>query len=113
MKNLRISFIIPFLFGFLNAQTSVQGTVSDQNGDPLAGANVVVSGTSVGAASDAEGSYQINIPSGTVEGQTVTLEVSYIGYKSQSAIVDIPQSGSVTQNFMGRRARSKRFGWWR
>ena len=54
MKNLRISFIIPFLFGFLNAQTSVQGTVSDQNGDPLAGANVVVSGTSVGAASDAD-----------------------------------------------------------
>ena len=88
-----------FLLGFLNAQTSVQGTVSDQNGDPLAGANVVVSGTSVGAASDAEGSYQINIPSGTVEGQTVTLEVSYIGYKSQSANVDIPQSGSVTQNF--------------
>ena len=99
MNKLRISFIIPILLGLLNAQSSVQGTVTDQNGSPLAGANVIVSGTSVGAASDAEGLYQISIPSGTVEGQTVTLEVSYIGYKSQNASVDVPQSGSVTQNF--------------
>ena len=99
MDKLRISFIIPLLLGLLNAQSSVQGTVTDQNGNPLAGANVIVSGTSVGAASDAEGLYLISIPTGTVEGQTVTIEASYIGYKSQNISVDVPASGSVTQNF--------------
>ena len=88
MDKLRISFIIPLLLGLLNAQSSVQGTVTDQNGNSLAGANVIISGTSVGAASDAEGLYLISIPTGTVEGQTVTLEASYIGYKSQNISVD-------------------------
>ena len=96
---LKNAFMLLFLIGITNAQSSIQGSVTDTNGDPLAGANVVVAGTSVGAATDADGTYQIDIPSGTVEGQSVTLEVSYIGYKSQSANVDVPQTGSATQNF--------------
>ncbi|MEC7872370.1 MAG: SusC/RagA family TonB-linked outer membrane protein [Candidatus Neomarinimicrobiota bacterium] len=98
-KNLRITFLFSIIIGFLNAQSSIEGSVTDSDGNPLAGANVVVDGTSVGAASGADGTYQISIPSGTVEGQTVTLVASYIGYKSQSASVDVPSSGSVTQNF--------------
>jgi len=99
LNKVRNLFVIQFLFGLLNAQSSVQGTISNQNGDPLVGANIVINGTSVGAASDVEGLYRINIPNGTVEGQTVTLNVSYIGYKSENQSVNIPQSGSVTQNF--------------
>ena len=87
-KNLRITFLFSIIIGFLNAQSSIEGSVTDSDGNPLAGANVVVDGTSVGAASGADGTYQISIPSGTVEGQTVTLVASYIGYKSQSASVD-------------------------
>jgi len=98
-KNLRITFLFSIVFGFLNAQSTIEGSVTDTDGNPLAGANVVVDGTSVGAASGSDGTYQISIPSGTVEGQTVTLVTSYIGYKSQSASVDVPSSGSVTQNF--------------
>ena len=93
------AFMLLFLVGITNAQSSIQGSVTDTNGDPLAGANVVVAGTSVGAATGADGTYQIDIPSGTVEGQSVMLEVSYIGYRSQSANVDVPLTGSVTQNF--------------
>ena len=99
LNNLRIMFVFSIFFGLMNAQSSIEGSVTDSNGNPLAGANVVVDGTSVGAASGADGTYQINIPSGTVEGQTVTLVTSYIGYKSQSANVDVPLSGSVTMNF--------------
>ena len=99
LNNLRIMFVFSIFFGLMNAQSSIEGSVTDSNGNPLAGANVVVDGTSVGAASGADGTYQINIPSGTVEGQTVTLVTSYIGYKSQSANVDVPLSGSITMNF--------------
>jgi len=85
--------------GVLNAQSSVTGTVTDDSGNALAGANVVVEGTSIGAAAGSDGTYMINVPAGTVGGQTVTLTASYIGHQSQSAQVTVPESGNTTQNF--------------
>ena len=99
LYHLRSAFVFLSLLGTIYAQSSIQGSVTDTNGDPLAGANVVIAGTSVGAATDADGIYEIDIPEGTLQGQSVSLEVSYIGYQSQSVNVDVPQSGSVTQNF--------------
>ena len=82
-------------FGFASAQ--ITGTVSDPNGEPLAGANVVVSGTSYGAAAASDGTYSIDISD--LAGQTsVSLTASYIGYTSETTEVDI-SSGSATQNF--------------
>ncbi|MCI0479203.1 TonB-dependent receptor, partial [Candidatus Uhrbacteria bacterium] len=47
-------------------------------GEPLVGANVVVVGTSMGAATNVAGEYTIlNIPAGTY-----TLKTSYVGYQS-------------------------------
>ncbi len=85
--------------GVLSAQSSVTGTVTDDSGNALAGANVVVEGTSIGAAAGSDGTYVINVPAGTVGGQTVTLTASYIGHQSQSAQVAVPESGNTTQNF--------------
>ena len=59
----------------LTAQT-VSGSITDENGNPLPGANVVVAGTLKGAASDASGVYSI---SGVSQG-THPLTASYIGY---------------------------------
>ena len=92
-------FITLLSFGFVLAQSSIQGTVTDSDGNPLAGANVVVDGTSVGAAAASDGTYEINVPAGTVGGQSVSLTASYIGYKNQTLNVDVPLAGSVTQNF--------------
>ena len=48
------------------AQMTVSGTVTDAStGEALAGANVVVDGTSKGSAADASGSFTIsNVPNG-------------------------------------------------
>ena len=63
----------------LYAQSTISGTVTDEFGDPLIGANIFVEGTAVGAATDIEGIFSINyIPEGEY-----TLVVSYIGYKKQ------------------------------
>ena len=72
------SFLLPLS---LFAQMTVSGTVSDAaTGNALAGANVVVEGTDLGAAADANGSYTIaNVPSGA------TVTASMIGYASASA----------------------------
>ena len=88
----KLMVIFLFCFGLLTAQSTIEGTVTDTEGNPLAGANVIVDGTSVGAASDSDGAYQIDVPAGTVGGQNVSLTASYIGYKNLSINVDIPMS---------------------
>ena len=92
---IKACILLTITFGFASAQ--ITGTVSDSNGEPLAGANVVVSGTSYGAAAASDGTYSIDISD--LAGQTsVSLTASYIGYTSETTEVDI-SSGSATQNF--------------
>ena len=98
-RNIKISLLFSIIMGIASAQSTIQGTVTDINGNALAGANVLIDGTSVGSAADTDGTYRIDISSGTIGGNTVTLTASYIGHTSQSASVDVPTSGSVTQNF--------------
>ena len=93
-------FIIVFVFtNFIFSQSTIDGTISDESGNPLSGANITVDGTSYGSASGVDGAYVINVPSGTIEGTTVVVTTSYIGYKNSSASVDVPVGGSVNQNF--------------
>ena len=100
MKMRYCFFIIAFVFtSFVFAQSTIEGTVSDESGNPLVGANVVVEGTSLGAATGVNGDYTINVSAGTVDGNTVVIMASYIGYKSTSVSVEVPVDGSVNQNF--------------
>ena len=80
------SFLLPLS---LFAQTTVSGTVTDAaTGQALAGANVVVEGTDLGAAAGGDGSYTIsNVPAGA------TITASMIGYSSASA------TAAATVNF--------------
>jgi len=98
-RYIKISLLFSVIMGVASAQSSIEGTVTDNNGNALVGANVLIDGTSVGSAADTDGTYQIDISGGTMGGNTVTLTASYIGHTSQSVSVDVPTSGSVTQNF--------------
>ena len=55
----------------------VSGKVIDANGSPIIGASVKVKGTNIGAVTDAEGGFSLN-----VKGK-VSLQISYIGYTSK------------------------------
>jgi TonB-dependent starch-binding outer membrane protein SusC len=61
---------------------TVTGTISSEDGSPLPGASVVISGTSKGVISNPEGYYEITVPS-----ETSVLEFSFIGYVKQSVVV--------------------------
>jgi len=61
---------------------SVRGTVKDENGIPLTGANVVLKNTMQGTVADRQGEFEIDIPS---DG---TLVVSFIGYKTVATSVN-------------------------
>ncbi|NOZ75557.1 MAG: TonB-dependent receptor [FCB group bacterium] len=83
MKRNVINFgFINFIFlsiTFAGVTGKIAGVVTDAStGEPLVGANVQVTGTYLGAATDAEGRYNIlSVPPGTYE-----LNVTMIGYKN-------------------------------
>lgn len=65
-----------FLFvGGVIAQTKVNGTVvSQEDGQPVIGASVLVVGTQIGAVTNAQGQFSLNMPAGKK-----TLRITYIG----------------------------------
>ncbi len=81
MRKLAILFFAVIFSAGLTAQNltgKLSGTVLS-DGQPLVGANVILEGTSSGAASDVNGTYYIF----DVQPGTYTLRVNYIGYKAQ------------------------------
>jgi len=69
-----------------NAQTGTQinvsGSVTDVNGEPLIGVNILVEGTSTGTVTDYDGNFQLRVPADAV------LNISYIGYQPQQVAVN-------------------------
>lgn len=65
------------LCGFASHAAIVKGTVTDEAGEPLIGATVMVAGSSSGIATDIDGNFSIDVPKGK------TLRVSYVGYVTQ------------------------------
>ena len=58
-----------------NQKKSLKGTVTDTNGEPVIGANIIQKGTTNGVISDIDGNFSMDVPEGS------TLEISYIGYR--------------------------------
>ena len=83
-----IGIFIIFNLTFVMGQ-SVSGTVTDENGNGLAGANVTIEGTNMGAAADASGSYSIN----GVSTGSYTVSASFIGYNTASKSVTVGNGG--------------------
>ncbi|MBI5915262.1 MAG: carboxypeptidase-like regulatory domain-containing protein [Bacteroidetes bacterium] len=71
----------------------VTGTVTDENGDPLIGANVLVPGTNFGSITNIDGSYSLNLPS-----NVQSLEFSYTGYNTLKVAVGSETRLDVTMN---------------
>ncbi|WP_405384567.1 TonB-dependent receptor [Maribacter sp. LLG6340-A2] len=61
-------------FGF--AQTNINGTVVDQNNQPIPGANIVIVGKTIGTVTDFDGNFNLE----TSEVPPFQIEVSSIGY---------------------------------
>jgi TonB-linked SusC/RagA family outer membrane protein len=91
-------FLMPAIaFG---QQAILTGTVTGPDEEPLPGASVQVPtlGPLVGAATTPEGEYTLTIPARRVRGQTVTVEVRYVGYKSATEEIELT-SGTTELDF--------------
>lgn len=73
--------IFTLLFSVLSfAQTTVTGTVNDESGLPLPGANIIVVGTSSGAISDFDGKFTLKVS----QNPPFTIQVSSIGFETST-----------------------------
>jgi len=62
------------------AQSTVMGKVTDDNGQPLPGANIIVIGTSIGTISDFDGNYTLNVN----QNPPYSVQVSSVGFQSMT-----------------------------
>ena len=68
--------------GRLVQQMLVRGKITDEEGRPLPGVNILIKGTVTGAISNPEGYYQIEVP-----GQDAILVFSFVGYRTREFVV--------------------------
>ena len=82
----RITFLV-FLFSvfFSFSQTTVTGTVEDENGVPVSGANITVEDTNLGTATDFDGRFVFT----TNESLPFDLIISNLGFISQTIAIDM------------------------
>ena len=69
-------FIAQISFG----QNNIQGSVTDTNGNPLLGANILIKGSTQGTTTDDDGAFRLN-SSATYP---VEIEVSFIGFETRT-----------------------------
>ena len=72
-----------------SAQTTIKGVVTDESGEPLIGAGVVVEGTTIGTITGIDGDYELTVPA-----DAVNLVFSFIGLSDQT----IPIAGQTVIN---------------
>lgn len=85
-----VAFVLSGVMAFAQTKT-VTGTIVDEFGEPIIGANVLVKGTTNGAVTDIDGNYSITGVSDSDE-----LVVSYIGYASQTLPVGSQSTFNIT-----------------
>ena len=75
-----ILILMLFSVSVMQAQNrTVKGTVTDVQGEPIIGANVVIVGGTKGVITDLDGKYSIQVPE-----NGAVLKFSYIGFKTKS-----------------------------
>lgn len=93
MKKVLLFFSVFLIFNLCYSQKNViKGVVYDKlSGSALPGANVVVENTYVGSFSSTDGSFEFSVKSGF----PLTLLVSFIGYETDSVVLNSPTSAPI------------------
>ena len=90
--NMKKAFLVVLMLSssLIFAQNNISGSVSDESGNPVPGATVVVEGTNTGVVTDFDGNYQINASAGD------QLTFSSLGFASQTITVGNQSQINVT-----------------
>lgn len=75
-----LPFVLILLCLTAHSQTTVSGSVVDNNGLPILGANIIASGTSQGTVSDFDGNFTLTV----TQSPPFSIEISSVGYESRT-----------------------------
>ena len=92
MKSI-LSLLLLFFCGIAYSQTTISGVVTDENSQPIPGANVIIVGTSTGTSTDFDGNFTLNVS----QVPPFTLQASNIGFSTDRQEVT---SNNQTINFV-------------
>ncbi|GAA3951083.1 TonB-dependent receptor [Hymenobacter algoricola] len=82
--------LAPAAYAQSTAPGPVTGIITDAQGQPLAGATVVLNPGRIGTATDRNGAFSLTVPAGTY-----TATVSYLGFKASSQSVTVAAEGGA------------------
>lgn len=97
MKTTFIKTLLAFTFSlvapFAIAQNTINGSVVDENNDPIPGVNIVIEGTNQGVVSDFDGNYTIT----TSQALPFNIVISSVGFGTQTIeVTSADQSVNIT-----------------
>ena len=92
-----VLILLPFI-AFGQQGITLRGVVTDNTGNPLPGANVLIANTGYGAAANLLGEYTFNLPATMATGREMELTVRFVGFKINTVTVTLT-TGTITQNF--------------
>lgn len=76
-----IVIMLTYTFVALAQDRTIHGEITDENGDPIPGVNILVKGTTHGASSGFDGTFELKVSNNDV------LIISFIGYKTEEITV--------------------------
>ena len=88
--NYYVVILLFLTFNFTFAQRTISGNVSDEEGVPLPGVNVVIKGTDTGTSTDFDGNYSISVSDSDV------ITFSYVGFIDQEIEVANAESFDIS-----------------
>ena len=95
----KLIFLLPFILGFqytLMAQNHINGSVTDENQEPVFGADIYIEQLHIGTTSDESGLFKLdNIPNGTHK-----LRISFVGFNTENLEVTIKSEETVVEVFL-------------
>jgi len=75
-------------------QGTIQGTVLDNENNPLPGANVLIQGTQTGTSTNVDGEFELRTSPGTY-----TLEATFLGFQTARQSVTVEAGQTITADF--------------
>lgn len=81
-------------------QFTLSGTVTNSNGEPLAGVVINIKGTNRGTNSDIGGKYSLVLPSGDI-----VLQFSFLGMETKDIKVNLTQNTTINVTLMDKESR--------
>lgn len=88
-------FVLVFSIASHAQERTISGRLTDSDGSPLPGVNIVIKGTNIGTTTDADGNYSITAPIGS------TLVYSFIGMQTREVVV-------IENNFQSTSSTTKK-----